>query len=61
MKLSMEDHLVNAFKSIEGIFDIYRQSKDTVDFRNVLKRQTGTPNLKTSHCRLQFEEAWLKL
>ena len=30
MKLSMEDRLVNIFKSIKGIFDIYRQSSKDV-------------------------------
>ena len=35
MKLCKGDLLVNIFKSIEGIFDIYYQIKDMAGFHNL--------------------------
>ena len=35
MKLKKEDLLANIFKSMEGIFDIFRPSEDMAEFLNV--------------------------
>ena len=45
IKLSKEDRAVNIFKSIEGIFDIYCQSKHMADFLD-LQDQFKPPALK---------------
>ena len=53
MKLCKEDLQVNIFKSIEGIFDVYGQSKDMADFHNL----QGTLEART----LEILLAWYLL
>ena len=51
MKLCKKDLLVNVFKSIEGIFNIYCRSKDMADLLN-LQDKGEPPTLRVLFCLL---------
>ena len=61
MKLWKKDLLTNILKFTQGIFDIYYQSKDTADFRNLHgKLEPATSNFTANGSKL-IEEYFLDL